>query len=233
MLAVLACVAALPPEFGRFRISRLWQPVRMRVATWNVNSVRARLPRLLLWLSSAVPDVVCLQELKCRADDVPATELGCGVGLAHFDYKLRWLRAMAATVHDEQPDWSPFAVLVDFNVAPTDADVWDVTEFSGCTHVPPAERVALAAVRGESLVDVYPRALEHPVPFTYWDYRALGLPNNLGQRIDLVYADASFAAADVDRDQRKSAGVSDHAAAVIDLDRDVAISNAAPVRGAS
>jgi len=62
---------------------------------------------------------------------------------------------------------------------------------------------------------VYPRALKHAVPFTYWDYRTLGFPNNHGQRIDLVYADAAFADAVtdayVDRDQRKCTGASDHA----------------------
>ncbi|MGH3766184.1 MAG: exodeoxyribonuclease III [Pseudonocardiaceae bacterium] len=40
----------------------------MRLATWNVNSVRSRLPRLLLWLDARVPDVVCLQETKLPAD---------------------------------------------------------------------------------------------------------------------------------------------------------------------
>jgi exodeoxyribonuclease-3 len=48
----------------------------MRLATWNVNSVTARLPRLLDWLASAKPDVVCLQEIKCSADAFPATEVG-------------------------------------------------------------------------------------------------------------------------------------------------------------
>ncbi|MGH3513394.1 MAG: exodeoxyribonuclease III [Pseudonocardiaceae bacterium] len=40
----------------------------MRVATWNVNSVRSRMPRLLPWLDERVPDVVCLQETKLPAD---------------------------------------------------------------------------------------------------------------------------------------------------------------------
>lgn len=43
----------------------------MRIATWNVNSVRARLPRLLAWLESAAPDVVCLQEIKCQDHQFP------------------------------------------------------------------------------------------------------------------------------------------------------------------
>ncbi len=258
-------------------------------------------------MSSAAPDVVCLQELKCAATAVPVTEFaalgyqvavhsagrwngvavlskvgladvkhgllaepgyqaegtlvpvvepraisatcagiriwsvyvpnGRAIGHAHFDYKLHWLQALAATVRREQPERSPFAVLGDFNVAPTDADVWDVTEFSGSTHVTPVERSALAALGAAGLVDVYPRALKHSVPFTYWDYRALGFPNNHDQRIDLVYADAAFAAAVtdayVDRDQRKGAGASDHAPVVVDLDRDVAISHTDPVRAAT
>jgi exodeoxyribonuclease-3 len=36
----------------------------MKIATWNVNSIRARLERLLAWLQTAQPDIVCLQELK-------------------------------------------------------------------------------------------------------------------------------------------------------------------------
>ncbi len=47
----------------------------MRIATWNVNSVRARLPRFLPWLREAAPDVVCLQETKCRDSEFPREEI--------------------------------------------------------------------------------------------------------------------------------------------------------------
>lgn len=47
----------------------------MRVATWNVNSIRARLPRLLAWLDSQEPDVVCLQETKVVAEGFPVEAL--------------------------------------------------------------------------------------------------------------------------------------------------------------
>ena len=43
----------------------------MRIATWNVNSITSRLPRVLEWLESAQPDVVALQELKCTSDAFP------------------------------------------------------------------------------------------------------------------------------------------------------------------
>ncbi|MCE9594579.1 MAG: exodeoxyribonuclease III [Planctomycetes bacterium] len=47
----------------------------MKIATWNVNSVRARLPRLLPWLETAQPDVVCLQEIKCLDEQFPREAL--------------------------------------------------------------------------------------------------------------------------------------------------------------
>ncbi len=47
----------------------------MRIATWNVNSVRARLPNLLKWLNDEAPDVALLQELKCQDNDFPTLEI--------------------------------------------------------------------------------------------------------------------------------------------------------------
>ena len=47
----------------------------VKVASWNVNSVKARLPNLLEWLEAAKPDVVALQEIKCQADGFPMMEI--------------------------------------------------------------------------------------------------------------------------------------------------------------
>jgi len=47
----------------------------MKIATWNVNSIRVRLPRLIPWLRRTEPDVVCLQETKVIDEDFPAAEL--------------------------------------------------------------------------------------------------------------------------------------------------------------
>lgn len=43
----------------------------MKIATWNVNSVLARLPAVLQWLGRARPDVLCLQEIKCTEEKFP------------------------------------------------------------------------------------------------------------------------------------------------------------------
>jgi exodeoxyribonuclease III len=47
----------------------------VRIATWNVNSVRQRLDHLLTWLKEAEPDVVCLQEIKCLDEAFPRLEI--------------------------------------------------------------------------------------------------------------------------------------------------------------
>ena len=47
----------------------------MRIATWNVNSVRQRIENLMSWLKECSPDVVCLQEIKCTDDAFPRLEI--------------------------------------------------------------------------------------------------------------------------------------------------------------
>jgi exodeoxyribonuclease III len=51
----------------------------VKIASWNVNSVKVRLPHLLSYLEDAQPDVLCLQETKCPPADFPRLELG-GLG---------------------------------------------------------------------------------------------------------------------------------------------------------
>ncbi|KIZ15531.1 exodeoxyribonuclease III [Streptomyces natalensis] len=258
----------------------------MRIATWNVNSITARLPRLMAWLESTGTDVLCIQETKCSAEQFPHDELRqlgyeaavncngrwngvallskvgladvvtglpggpgydgvqepraiaatCGparvwsvyvpngreVDHAHYAYKLDWFEALKTAVAEDAAGPRPFAVLGDYNVAPTDDDVWDPEVFVGATHVTPAERAALAALREAGLSDIIPRPLKYDHPYTYWDYRQLAFPKNKGMRIDLVYGNEPFAKAVsdayVDREERKGKGASDHAPVVVDLE---------------
>jgi exodeoxyribonuclease III len=272
----------------------------VRIATWNVNSVGARLPRLNEWLELVEPDVLCLQEIKCTSDAFPgdrAEELGyevaangegrwngvailSRVGLAdvelgftgqppyapppdeddpaligappkvearaigatcgglriwslyvpngrsldspHYLYKLEWLAALKDALAPEVAQDRPFIVTGDYNIIPTDEDVWDPSMFVGATHVTDAERKALADLRALGLADVIPRAMKYDTPYTYWDYRAGMFHKNQGMRIDLVYANSAVSAAVkdayVDRDARKGKGPSDHAPVVLDWD---------------
>lgn len=250
----------------------------MKIATWNVNSIRARQERLLAWLETAQPDVVCLQELKCVDAEFPASLLEAagyrsashgqktyngvailakaplevedvrrgfsdGVDDSHarfisaqvgrvrvvcvyapngqavdspaYQYKLEWygrLRRYLDTHH--RPD-EPLVLCGDFNVAPTDLDVHDPKAWEGQTLCTDKERSALEQVKDFGLRDTFRQ--QHPdlVKFSWWDYRMLAFPKNLGLRIDHVYATAPLAArtvaADVDREARKGKQPSDHA----------------------
>ena len=258
----------------------------MRIVTWNVNSIGARLERVLAWLELHQPDVLALQELKCTDAAFPMMEIqalgyevatwGTGrwngvallskVGLAdvtigladqpeyegalepraigatcngvrvwsvyvpngrepdhdHYAYKLAWFAALQATVDAEMKASPalPLAIIGDFNVAPTDADVWDIAKFENSTHVTAAEREALTNLQSIGLIDHMPRALKGE-PYTFWDYRQAAFGRGWGMRIDLVYSNAPFEAAIndcwIDREERKGKGASDHAPVVVDL----------------
>jgi exodeoxyribonuclease-3 len=140
----------------------------------------------------------------------------------HYAYKLEWFAALQATVDAEMKASPalPLAIIGDFNVAPTDADVWDIAKFENSTHVTPAERSALTNLQSIGLVDHMPRALKGE-PYTFWDYRQAAFGRGWGMRIDLVYANAPFESAVtdcwIDREERKGKGASDHAPVVVDL----------------
>jgi exodeoxyribonuclease-3 len=138
----------------------------------------------------------------------------------HLEYKLAWLKALRAAAALELDTGLPLAICGDFNVAPTDADVWDPTAFIGSTHVSEPERQAIRELLELGLIDLQPRALKGE-PFTYWDYRAGMFHKGMGMRIDLLLLSAQLAAgvSDVyiDRDARKGSKPSDHAPVVAEL----------------
>ncbi len=147
---------------------------------------------------------------------------GREVGHAHYDYKLAWLDRVTATAAAEVTGGhADLLLLGDFNVAPTDADVWDPGLFVGATHVTAAERRRLADLADIGLGEIRPRALKYDIPFTFWDYRQLAFPKNNGMRIDLAFGTPAVTAqvrdSYVDREARKGKGSSDHAPLVIDL----------------
>src|SRR6202022_3529730 len=66
----LRAAAAIP-----FRLAEPARVPSVKIASWNVNSVKARLPHLLAFLEDAQPDVLCLQETKCPTADFPTLEV--------------------------------------------------------------------------------------------------------------------------------------------------------------
>jgi exodeoxyribonuclease III len=270
----------------------------MRIATWNVNSLRARLEKVGWWLDRAFPDVLLMQETKLSDADVPTEEFArrgyelahhgegrwngvaiasrvgiadvvknfaqpveapspadtgdsqpmsearmisavCGgvrvtsiyapngrsVGSTFYQAKLVWFERLARWLYESQKKAGDLVIGGDFNVAPTDADVWNPTACHGGTHVSPEERAAFAALEQWGLVDAY--RLHHPEPqrYTWWDYRAGMFHKNYGMRIDHLLVTPSLASrvifAEIDREARKGKPVpSDHTPLVIDLDQE-------------
>ena len=138
----------------------------------------------------------------------------------HFEYKLTWLAALRKALQAELDAGRRLVVCGDFNVAPTDKDVWDPAAFIDSTHVTPAERGAVKALLELGLKDLQPRIVKGE-PFTYWDYRAGNFHKGLGMRIDLILLANELATAVtdvyIDRDARKGKKPSDHAPVVVDL----------------
>jgi exodeoxyribonuclease-3 len=140
----------------------------------------------------------------------------------HYQYKLRWLDRLVDHL-EATAAGMPTILCGDFNIAPTDLDVWDVQAVHGATHVSPPERAALERILDWGLVDVFRR--RHPDRerlYSWWDYRAGNFHKGFGMRIDLVLASPELAevtsAALVDRNARKGKQPSDHAPLVVELD---------------
>lgn len=262
----------------------------MRIATWNVNSIRSRIDRVEALLERHQIDVLALQETKAREDQLPLMglqSLGYEVAAAGFDqwngvavisrvglsdvtvgfdgmpgwgdsltaearavgatcgdvrmwslyvpngrkpgdphyvYKLDWLDRL----HEAAAHWldTPTVLAGDWNLAPTDDDVFDITRFTHSTHVTPAERAAYGRFLESGYVDLVAPHVSGPDGFTYWDYYRQRFERNRGMRIDLVLGTPRVAervtGARVDREERGGSdghgkGASDHAPVIVDL----------------
>jgi exodeoxyribonuclease III len=110
----------------------------VRIATWNVNSIKQRVPRLLPWLDERQPDVVCLQETKC-ADD--AFDELLGQELADRDYEV--------ALHGEAT-WNGVAILSRVGL---DDVTTGLADAPGFPH--PEARAVAATCDGIRVVSVY------------------------------------------------------------------------------
>lgn len=140
---------------------------------------------------------------------------------AHYIYKLDWL----AKLNAEARQWlgEDTALVGDWNICPTDADVFDPAQFRNSTHVTPRERAAFQDFLDSGWAEV---TRAHDPGYTYWDYYRQRFERDRGLKIDFVLGSPSLAArvrsAFVDRDARDPAQgtgkPSDHAPVVVDLD---------------
>jgi exodeoxyribonuclease-3 len=255
----------------------------MRIVTYNVNGIGARLANLQRWLGEAAPDIVCLQELKAPQEKFPesairdagygvvwhgqkswngvailargtepveirralpgdtedvqsryieATVRGLVIGCLYlpngnpapgpkFDYKLRWLERFIAHAAELVAQASPVVLAGDYNVIPTERDVYKPERWVDDALFRVEVRDAFARLTRQGWTDAI-RAL-HPNEqiYTFWDYFRNAYERDAGLRIDHLLLNAAaagrLAGAGVERAVRGWEKASDHAPTWVEL----------------
>ncbi|WP_440985169.1 exodeoxyribonuclease III [Xanthomonas sontii] len=264
----------------------------LKIATYNVNGIRSRLPQLLQWLQREAPDIVGLQELKSVDAGFPLAELhaagygavwmgqpswngvallarGCDPvesrrglpgdprdtqsryieAMAHgvlvgclylpngnprpgpkFDYKLDWFARLQRHAQHLVALPHPVALIGDFNVVPTDADIYNPASWRRDALLQPESRQAYAELLAQGWTDSLRQVHGERRVYTFWDYFRQHWQRDAGLRIDHLLLNPPLAArlrdAGVDRWVRDLPHASDHAPTWVVL-------GAAPARGAA
>jgi exodeoxyribonuclease-3 len=138
-----------------------------------------------------------------------------------FTYKLAWLARLASHARALRKTGAPIVLAGDYNVAPTELDIYPTTSWNDDALVQPESRAAFRSLLGRSFTDAI-RFL-HPAErlYTFWDYKRNRWTRDAGLRLDHLLLSAPalerLVAAGVDRDVRGQPGASDHAPAWIEL----------------
>lgn len=130
-----------------------------------------------------------------------------------FDYKLRWFERMKARAAELWATGKPVVLLGDWNVVPTDADIYKPDTWRSDALLQPGPRAAFAEILRQGWTDALEAAHPGGKQFTYWDYRRMRWERNAGLRIDhiLLSSACHLVDAGVDRDERGRENCSDHA----------------------
>jgi len=251
-------------------------PNSLKVATFNVNSARAREANIIAWLNEFKPDVALLQEIKCQDEQFPREGIEAmgyhietkgqkayngvailskypidqvvtrvlpgdddddharylevdvaGMRLASlylpngnpapgpkFDYKLAWMDRLIARTTELLSLEIPFVLAGDYNVAPTDLDVYDPRALANDALGRPESKDRLQALKNLGLVDAFRVLHPYSQSYSYWDYQAGAYQKDNGWRIDFLMCSPQAAdrlvAADIDRAPRAKEKASDH-----------------------
>jgi exodeoxyribonuclease III len=257
----------------------------MKIATYNVNGINGRLPVLLRWLDEAVPDIVCLQELKAPQDNFPLkaiNEAGYnaiwhgqkqwngvailarnmeieevtrilpgddedvqsryiealvnGIVIAclylpngnplpgpKFEYKLKWFDRLAERAATLLNLKIPVILIGDFNVMPTELDVYKPEKWVNDALFRPEVRKAFAAIVSLGWTDAIRKLYPEEKIYTFWDYFRNAYERDAGLRIDHLLLSPQIASTlrsgGVDRHVRGWEKTSDHAPVWIEIDK--------------
>jgi exodeoxyribonuclease-3 len=255
----------------------------VKIATFNVNGINARLPRLIEWLGQSAPDVVCLQELKVPQERFPAMALqaagysaiwhgqkswngvailargsppvercrvlpgdpedshsryleaevgGLVVGCLYlpngnpapgpkFSYKLRWLDRLHRHAAELLAGGEPVVLAGDYNVIPTDLDVYAPERWRDDALFRPEVRAAYRELLAQGWTDAVRALNPDERVYTFWKYLRNAFARDAGLRIDHLLLSPPAAkrlrAAGVDKDVRGRDKASDHAPVWIEL----------------
>jgi exodeoxyribonuclease-3 len=132
-----------------------------------------------------------------------------------FDYKMAWFERLIAHAAELARSGHPVVLAGDFNVVPTDADIYSPASWLDNALLQPAPRQAFERLVGQGWIDALRRT--HPTEriYTFWDYRRNRWARDAGLRIDHLLASPALAArlqtAGVGRQLRGREGASDHA----------------------
>ena len=247
----------------------------MKIATWNVNSIKVRIPHLMEWVAEASPDILLLQELKATDEQFPRMamdELGYNfaavgqktyngvailakapievehnalpgdeddeqaryveavvgsirvasiylpngnpVGTEKFSYKLRWMDRLIAHARSLLALEEAVVLGGDFNVCPTDHDVYDPQGFAGDALCRPESRTRFRTLCHLGYTDALRSFHPELGLYTYWDYQAGRWNRDEGLRIDHLLLSPQAAdrlvASGVDKSPRAKEKPSDH-----------------------
>jgi exodeoxyribonuclease-3 len=134
-----------------------------------------------------------------------------------FEYKLAWLKRLVAHAADLYGTGVPVVLAGDYNVVPTDRDIYPTNSYAKDALVQPQPRALFRKLLDQGWVDAI-RALHPDAPmYTFWDYMRNRWPRDAGLRIDHLLLSAPAAkrlvSAGIDRAVRGKDGASDHAPA--------------------
>ena len=255
----------------------------MKIATYNVNGITSRLPRLLEWLEKESPDVACLQELKipdARFPMMASQEAGYGavwhgqpswngvailakgtepkeirrglpgdpddthsryieadvnglvVGCIYlpngnpqpgpkFDYKLAWFERLIEHAKELYGSRKPAVLAGDYNVIPTDKDVYNPTSWRKDALMQPETRDAYQRLLAQGWTDALRARHPDETIYTFWDFFRNHWQRNAGLRIDHLLLSDELAPrlvdANVDRWVRGRPRPSDHAPTWVEI----------------
>jgi exodeoxyribonuclease-3 len=254
----------------------------LRIATYNVNGIRAREGNLLEWLARETPDIVCLQELKAVDAAFPQAALeqagyfslwagqsswngvailsrgsepleirrtlpgsrtdrdsryleaavkGVIVGCLYapngnprpgpkFDGKLAWMKRLEAHAASLVGAPHPVVLAGDYNVVPTDVDIYKPDSWRRDALLQPESRALFAQLLQQGWTDALRALFAEQRIYTFWDYFRQHWQRDAGLRIDhlLLNAAVKLRRGGVDRWVRGQAHASDHAPAWIEID---------------